>query len=91
MHASFHFLHFIHRVPELPRVDLFVTTADPVLEPPIITANTVLSLLALIIPPTNWLAMFLTMVVPLLPSMLFWKLPNSLSFGYLSVRKTKFN
>ncbi|KAG4981126.1 hypothetical protein JHK85_035084 [Glycine max] len=37
------------RVPEgeLPAVDLFVTTADPVLEPPIITINTVLSLLAL--------------------------------------------
>ncbi|KAL1298882.1 cellulose synthase-like protein B4 isoform X1 [Arachis hypogaea] len=35
------------RVAELPSVDLFVTTADPVLEPPIITVNTVLSLLAL--------------------------------------------
>uniref|UniRef100_A0A5B6ZN97 Cellulose synthase-like protein H1 n=1 Tax=Davidia involucrata TaxID=16924 RepID=A0A5B6ZN97_DAVIN len=32
--------------PELPPVDMFVTTADPVLEPPIITVNTVLSLLA---------------------------------------------
>lgn len=32
---------------ELPALDLFVTTADPVLEPPIITVNTVLSLLAL--------------------------------------------
>ncbi|MED6182627.1 hypothetical protein PIB30_030366 [Stylosanthes scabra] len=31
----------------LPPVDIFVTTADPVLEPPIITVNTVLSLLAL--------------------------------------------
>ncbi|KAG7983398.1 hypothetical protein I3843_04G104600 [Carya illinoinensis] len=31
---------------ELPSVDMFVTTADPVLEPPIITVNTVLSLLA---------------------------------------------
>ncbi|GMH11024.1 hypothetical protein Nepgr_012865 [Nepenthes gracilis] len=37
----------LHRVPELPPVDLFVTTADAVLEPPIITVNTVLSLLAL--------------------------------------------
>ncbi|KAK7257562.1 hypothetical protein RIF29_31614 [Crotalaria pallida] len=37
----------LQRVQELPRVDLFVTTADPVLEPPIITVNTVLSLLAL--------------------------------------------
>ncbi|XVF81628.1 hypothetical protein PTKIN_Ptkin15bG0170400 [Pterospermum kingtungense] len=32
--------------PDLPNVDMFVTTADPVLEPPIITVNTVLSLLA---------------------------------------------
>lgn len=31
---------------ELPAVDMFVTTADPELEPPIITMNTVLSLLA---------------------------------------------
>ncbi|KAJ1381428.1 Cellulose synthase [Sesbania bispinosa] len=37
----------LQRVQELPRVDLFVTTADVVLEPPIITVNTVLSLLAL--------------------------------------------
>jgi len=36
---------------ELPPVDLFVTTADPLLEPPIITVNTVLSLLALDYPP----------------------------------------
>ncbi|KAK7324811.1 hypothetical protein VNO77_28666 [Canavalia gladiata] len=35
------------RVTELPPVDVFVTTADPTLEPPIITINTVLSLLAL--------------------------------------------
>ncbi|XWS75762.1 hypothetical protein CRYUN_Cryun01aG0120000 [Craigia yunnanensis] len=34
------------RFPELPPVDMFVTTADPVLEPPIITVNTVLALLA---------------------------------------------
>ncbi|KAI9094267.1 hypothetical protein K1719_026849 [Acacia pycnantha] len=42
---------YLHSLPqrsaELPAVDLLVTTADPVLEPPIITANTVLSLLAL--------------------------------------------
>ncbi|KAL2331854.1 hypothetical protein Fmac_019435 [Flemingia macrophylla] len=39
----------LHRVAEseLPAVDLFVTTADPMLEPPILTINTVLSLLAL--------------------------------------------
>ncbi|KAK7823153.1 cellulose synthase-like protein B4 [Quercus suber] len=37
----------LQQVPELPSVDMFVTTADPVLEPPIITVNTVLSLLAI--------------------------------------------
>ncbi|CAK7348998.1 unnamed protein product [Dovyalis caffra] len=31
---------------ELPPVDIFVTTTDPVLEPPILTVNTVISLLA---------------------------------------------
>ncbi|KAK7263499.1 hypothetical protein RJT34_31090 [Clitoria ternatea] len=36
----------LQRVQELPPVDIFVTTADAVLEPPIITVNTVLSLLA---------------------------------------------
>ncbi|XP_045804574.1 cellulose synthase-like protein B4 [Trifolium pratense] len=49
----------LHRVPELPRVDLFVTTADPVLEPPIITVNTVLSLLALDY-PVNKLACYVS-------------------------------
>ncbi|MED6182631.1 hypothetical protein PIB30_030370 [Stylosanthes scabra] len=44
---------------ELPAVDLFVTTADPVLEPPIITANTVLSLLALDY-PSNKLACYVS-------------------------------
>uniref|UniRef100_A0A0D9W501 Glycosyltransferase 2-like domain-containing protein n=1 Tax=Leersia perrieri TaxID=77586 RepID=A0A0D9W501_9ORYZ len=34
------------RIEELPVVDMFVTTADPVLEPPLVTANTVLSLLS---------------------------------------------
>lgn len=39
--------HFIeHRVSELPLVDMFVTTADLVLEPSIIVVNTVISLLA---------------------------------------------
>ena len=47
------------RVPELPPVDLFVTTADPVLEPPIITVNTVLSLLALDY-PANKLACYVS-------------------------------
>ncbi|KAK7342084.1 hypothetical protein VNO80_25027 [Phaseolus coccineus] len=41
----------LQSVQELPPVDLFVTTADPLLEPPIITVNTVLSLLALDYPP----------------------------------------
>nr|DAD23429.1 TPA_asm: hypothetical protein HUJ06_024892 [Nelumbo nucifera] len=36
----------LQRVGEVPSVDMFVTTADPLLEPPIITVNTVLSLLA---------------------------------------------
>ncbi|KAI8551972.1 hypothetical protein RHMOL_Rhmol06G0229000 [Rhododendron molle] len=40
----------LQRKPELPPVDMFVTTADPVLEPPILTVNTVLSLLALDFP-----------------------------------------
>ncbi|XP_045805954.1 cellulose synthase-like protein B4 [Trifolium pratense] len=49
----------LQQVPELPRVDLFVTTADPVLEPPIITVNTVLSLLALDY-PANKLACYVS-------------------------------
>ncbi|KAK7335582.1 hypothetical protein VNO80_27506 [Phaseolus coccineus] len=49
----------LKRVSELPRVDLLVATADPVLEPPIITANTVLSLLALDY-PTNKLACYVS-------------------------------
>ncbi|KAH7680951.1 Cellulose synthase protein [Dioscorea alata] len=36
----------LKRLDELPAVDIFVTTADSKLEPPIITVNTVLSLLA---------------------------------------------
>ncbi|KAK7272275.1 hypothetical protein RJT34_28772 [Clitoria ternatea] len=47
------------RVHELPPIDLFVTTADPVLEPPIITVNTVLSLLALDY-PANKLACYVS-------------------------------
>jgi hypothetical protein len=34
------------RIDELPVMDMFVTTADPKLEPPLVTVNTVLSLLA---------------------------------------------
>ncbi|KAH1222434.1 Cellulose synthase-like protein H1 [Glycine max] len=49
----------LQRVPELPPVDMFVTTADPVLEPPIITINTVLSLLALDY-PANKLACYVS-------------------------------
>ncbi|KAK4255328.1 hypothetical protein QN277_008340 [Acacia crassicarpa] len=49
------------RVPmaELPAVDLLVTTADPVREPPIIAVNTVLSLLALDY-PTHKLACYVS-------------------------------
>ncbi|KAI8012702.1 Cellulose synthase-like protein B3 [Camellia lanceoleosa] len=36
----------LQRKLDLPPVDMFVTTTDPVLEPPILTVNTVLSLLA---------------------------------------------
>ncbi|KAF8414123.1 hypothetical protein HHK36_002122 [Tetracentron sinense] len=49
----------LQRVPELPPVDMFVTTADPVLEPPIITVNTVLSLLAVDY-PTHKLACYVS-------------------------------
>ncbi|XP_057955810.1 cellulose synthase-like protein H1 [Malania oleifera] len=42
-----------HCFSELPPVDMFVTTADPVLEPPIITVNTVLSLLAVDYPASK--------------------------------------
>ncbi|OMO92763.1 cellulose synthase-like protein H1-like protein [Corchorus capsularis] len=41
----------LSRVNELPPVDMFVTTADPLLEPPLVTVNTVLSLLAVNYPP----------------------------------------
>ncbi|KAH7576717.1 hypothetical protein JRO89_XS01G0135400 [Xanthoceras sorbifolium] len=49
----------LNRVQELPAVDMFVTTADPVLEPPIITVNTVLSLMALDY-PANKLACYVS-------------------------------
>ncbi|KAJ1400051.1 Nucleotide-diphospho-sugar transferase [Sesbania bispinosa] len=49
----------LQQVTELPPVDLLVTTADPVLEPPIITVNTVLSLLALDY-PANKLACYVS-------------------------------
>ncbi|XP_059452776.1 cellulose synthase-like protein H1 [Corylus avellana] len=47
------------RVTELPSVDMFVTTADSVLEPPIITINTVLSLMAVDY-PANKLACYVS-------------------------------
>ncbi|XP_050206572.1 cellulose synthase-like protein B3 isoform X2 [Mercurialis annua] len=45
------FITYPERLPQraeefLPRVDMFVTTADPVLEPPMVTMNTVLSLIS---------------------------------------------
>ncbi|KAK7375198.1 hypothetical protein VNO78_35891 [Psophocarpus tetragonolobus] len=49
----------LQRISELPPVDLLVTTADAVLEPPIITVNTVLSLLALDY-PANKLACYVS-------------------------------
>ncbi|CAA6668374.1 unnamed protein product [Spirodela intermedia] len=39
------------QVEDLPAVDMFLTTANPELEPPMITVNTVLSLLAVDYPP----------------------------------------
>ena len=50
---------FLNRLDELPPVDMFVTTADPTLEPPIITVNTVLSLLAVDY-PANKLAWYVS-------------------------------
>ncbi|KAH0744800.1 hypothetical protein KY290_032793 [Solanum tuberosum] len=44
---------------KFPAVDIFVTTADPVLEPPLITINTVLSLLAVDY-PANKLACYVS-------------------------------
>ncbi|KAI0494452.1 hypothetical protein KFK09_024590 [Dendrobium nobile] len=46
-------------IDELPAIDIFVTTADSELEPPIITVNTVLSLLAVDY-PANHLACYLS-------------------------------
>jgi cellulose synthase/poly-beta-1,6-N-acetylglucosamine synthase-like glycosyltransferase len=43
----FIYLFVVCSTDELPAVDMFVTTADPKLEPPVVTVNTVLSLLAL--------------------------------------------
>ncbi|VVB07424.1 unnamed protein product [Arabis nemorensis] len=47
------------RAHDLPSVDMFVTTADPVREPPIIVVNTVLSLLAVNY-PANKLACYVS-------------------------------
>ncbi|EFH44473.1 hypothetical protein ARALYDRAFT_329979 [Arabidopsis lyrata subsp. lyrata] len=47
------------RVHDFPSVDMFVPTADPVREPPIIVVNTVLSLLAVNY-PTNKLACYVS-------------------------------
>ncbi|KAM0002553.1 putative cellulose synthase (UDP-forming) [Helianthus debilis subsp. tardiflorus] len=52
-------LYFRVNESEYPAVDIFVTTADPILEPCIITMNTVLSLLAVDY-PTNKLALYLS-------------------------------
>ena len=50
---------FLNRVAELPPVEMFVTTTDPILEPPIMTVNTVLSLLAVDY-PVNKLACYVS-------------------------------
>jgi len=44
---------------DLPRVDVFVCTADPVIEPPIMVMNTVLSVMAYDYPPEK-LAIYLS-------------------------------
>lgn len=49
----------VNRNLELPSLDMFVTTADPMLEPPIITVNTVISLLAVDY-PANKLACYVS-------------------------------
>lgn len=49
----------LSRYRELPRVDVFVTTADPIKEPTLITINTVLSALALHY-PTHKLACYVS-------------------------------
>ncbi|KAM3198706.1 hypothetical protein ACQJBY_073710 [Aegilops geniculata] len=48
------------RMDELPAVDMLVTTADPELEPPLMTVNTVLSLLALDYPDVDKLACYVS-------------------------------
>eukprot|EP00250_Pteridium_aquilinum_P021646 c25188_g1_i1 orf=61-2535(+) len=45
---------------ELPAVDVFVTTADPAKEPPLITVNTVLSALALHYPNSHKVAVYVS-------------------------------
>lgn len=44
---------------DLPRLDVFVCTADPVIEPPLLVVNTVLSVVALDFPPEK-LAVYLS-------------------------------
>ncbi|XP_037417144.1 cellulose synthase-like protein H1 [Triticum dicoccoides] len=48
------------RTDELPAVDMLVTTADPELEPPLMTVNTVLSLLAVDYPDVDKLACYVS-------------------------------
>ena len=52
-------LGFCRCAEELPAVDVFVTTADAILEPPILTINTVLSLMAVDY-PANKLAFYVS-------------------------------
>ncbi|XP_016474240.2 cellulose synthase-like protein H1 [Nicotiana tabacum] len=52
-------LRLLERTAEFPAVDMFITTADPILEPPLITVNTMLSLLAVDY-PANKLACYVS-------------------------------
>ncbi|KAL5060528.1 hypothetical protein RYX36_032132 [Vicia faba] len=79
------FLHcLVHRVSEseLPALDLFVTTTDPVLEPPIITVNTVLSLLALNY-PFNKLACYVS--IGACSPLTFYALQEAIKFAEIWV------
>ncbi|PKI62220.1 hypothetical protein CRG98_017354 [Punica granatum] len=89
-----HYLTFPQRLlqqeRELLALDMFLTTADPELEPPIITVNTVLSLMAVDYPgAAHKLAVYGRMTpAPLSPSSLSRKPPSLLSSGSLSAGHT---
>ncbi|KAK4411596.1 Cellulose synthase A catalytic subunit [UDP-forming] [Sesamum angolense] len=72
------------RPSELADVDIFVSTVDPMKEPPLITANTVLSILAVDIQLTKSCAMCQMMVQPCLLLKHFQRHPNLLENGFHS-------